>query len=84
MDEAVMGSLGDNDTARTSPLSSLVILVTNLYTCDVMPQKDLFEDWGFTPGAESLNGRLAMIAFVTAIAVELLTGQGFLSFLRLL
>lgn len=49
-----------------------------------MPQKDLFEDWGFTQGAESLNGRLAMIAFTTAIIVEMLTGKGFLCFLRLL
>ncbi|MBE9041555.1 high light inducible protein [Oscillatoriales cyanobacterium LEGE 11467] len=31
---------------------------------------------GFTPYAEKLNGRLAMIGFVSAIAFELLTGQG--------
>ncbi len=41
-------------------------------------------DWGFTASAESLNGRLAMIAFTTAIIVELLTGKGFLSFLQLI
>jgi hypothetical protein len=40
--------------------------------------------WGFTATAESLNGRLAMIAFATAIIVELLTGKGFLSFLQLI
>ena len=49
-----------------------------------MPRKEPFEDWGFTPGAESLNGRLAMIAFATALIVEMFTGQGFLGFLRLL
>ncbi|MDY6937297.1 MAG: chlorophyll a/b-binding protein [Cyanobacteriota bacterium] len=31
---------------------------------------------GFTPYAESLNGRLAMIGFVSLIAFEVLTGQG--------
>lgn len=40
--------------------------------------------WGFTPKAESLNGRLAMFAFTLAIAIELITGQGVLKFLRLL
>ncbi|NER81038.1 MAG: hypothetical protein F6K42_16015 [Leptolyngbya sp. SIO1D8] len=42
------------------------------------------EEWGFTANAESLNGRLAMIAFSTAVIVELMTGHGFLSFLRLI
>lgn len=41
-------------------------------------------DWGFTPKAESLNGRLAMFAFSLAIVIELVTGQGVLKFLRLL
>lgn len=49
-----------------------------------MSQKEPFEDWGFTASAESLNGRLAMIAFITAILVEMLTGKGFLNFLRLI
>lgn len=49
-----------------------------------MPAKDHFQHWGFTPKAESLNGHLAMIAFTTAITVELLTGKGFLDFLRLI
>lgn len=40
--------------------------------------------WGFTPGAESLNGRLAMFGFALSIAIELITGQGVLQFLRLL
>jgi hypothetical protein len=31
---------------------------------------------GWTDAAEMLNGRLAMIGFVLAIATELLTGQG--------
>jgi hypothetical protein len=36
--------------------------------------------YGFTPGAENWNGRLAMIGFVAAIAVELVSGQGVLHF----
>ena len=49
-----------------------------------MKTKPLFEDLGFTKGAESLNGRLAMMAFGLALLIELLTGKGFLAFLQLL
>ena len=35
---------------------------------------------GFTPQAELWNGRLAMIGFVSAIAIELFTHQGVLHF----
>ncbi|WP_066380121.1 MULTISPECIES: chlorophyll a/b-binding protein [unclassified Anabaena] len=31
---------------------------------------------GFTPYAELINGRLAMIGFISLIALEVLTGQG--------
>jgi len=31
--------------------------------------------WGFTPQAEIWNGRLAMIGFVAAFLIELLSGQ---------
>lgn len=37
-------------------------------------------NWGFTSGAENLNGRLAMIGFVAALVVELTSGQGLLHF----
>lgn len=40
--------------------------------------------FGFTASAENLNGRLAMIGFVAAIALELTTGQGVLHFFGLL
>ena len=40
--------------------------------------------WGFTPQAEGWNGRLAMIGFVSALLIELLSGQGVLHFLNLL
>ncbi|MEH2319828.1 high light inducible protein [Nostoc sp.] len=36
---------------------------------------------GFTPFAELLNGRLAMIGFVSLIALEVLTGHGILGIL---
>lgn len=39
---------------------------------------------GFTRFAELLNGRLAMIGFVAAIAVELMTGKGILAQLGLM
>jgi hypothetical protein len=33
---------------------------------------------GFTPYAEKLNGRLAMIGFISVLAFEVITGQGLL------
>ncbi len=35
---------------------------------------------GFTPQAEIWNGRLAMIGFVSALAIELFTHKGVLAF----
>jgi Chlorophyll A-B binding protein len=40
--------------------------------------------FGFTPSAENLNGRLAMMGFVAAVVTELVTGQGVLHFLGLM
>mgnify|MGYP002785396913 CR=1 FL=1 len=40
--------------------------------------------WGFTPQAESWNGRLAMIGFVSALLIELFSGQGVLHFWNLM
>ncbi len=39
---------------------------------------------GFTRFAELWNGRLAMIGFVSAVAVEMATGQGILGQLGLM
>ncbi len=40
--------------------------------------------FGWTVYAEQINGRFAMIGFVGLILLELLTGQGLLSWLGLL
>ncbi|MBD2014773.1 chlorophyll A-B binding protein [Microcoleus sp. FACHB-53] len=40
--------------------------------------------FGWTPYAEQINGRFAMIAFVGLLILELLTGQGLLTWLGLL
>lgn len=37
---------------------------------------------GFTPYAELLNGRLAMIGFISLVALEVFTGHGILGFLQ--
>lgn len=37
---------------------------------------------GFTPYAEKLNGRLAMIGFISLLALEAFSGQGLLGFLQ--
>lgn len=39
--------------------------------------------FGSNPSAEVWNGRLAMIGFLAAVAVELFSGQGFLHWLGL-
>ncbi|HEY9606779.1 MAG TPA: chlorophyll a/b-binding protein [Allocoleopsis sp.] len=38
---------------------------------------------GWTPYAEQINGRFAMIGFVGLLLIEILTGQGLLSWLGL-
>ena len=40
--------------------------------------------FGFTPSAENLNGRMAMLGFVAALITELVTGQGVVHFLGLM
>jgi hypothetical protein len=40
-------------------------------------------EFGSNPSAELWNGRLAMIGFLAAVIVEVMTGQGFLHFLGL-
>jgi len=40
--------------------------------------------WGFTPQAESWNGRFAMIGFVSVLLIEVFSGQGTLHFWNLL
>jgi hypothetical protein len=42
-----------------------------------------YQRTGFVPFAESLNGRLAMLGFVIAIATESLSGKGILGQLGL-
>ncbi|MEB3884676.1 chlorophyll A-B binding protein [Lyngbya sp. CCY1209] len=37
-------------------------------------------NWGFTAGAENWNGRLAMVGFISAVLIELFSGQGLLHF----
>lgn len=37
---------------------------------------------GFTPYAELLNGRLAMIGFISLIALEVFTGHGIFGFFQ--
>lgn len=40
--------------------------------------------WGFTSQAEIWNGRLAMLGFVVALLIELLSAQGVLHFLNIM
>ena len=49
-----------------------------------MQSKQEEAKFGFTPAAENLNGRMAMIGFVAAVITELVTGQGVVHFLGLM
>ncbi len=39
--------------------------------------------FGFNEYSERLNGRAAMVGFITALAIEYITGQGILAWLGL-
>jgi hypothetical protein len=52
--------------------------VLNAYTIEPRMYVDESERTGFTVYAEKLNGRLAMIGFVSLLAIEVLTGHGLL------
>jgi len=69
-------------TARSSPQSFNVCneCLTAVASSDF---KVPYRRTGFVPFAESLNGRLAMLGFVIAIATEALSGKGILGQLGL-
>ncbi|NMG07394.1 chlorophyll a/b-binding protein [Brasilonema sp. UFV-L1] len=53
----------------------------NNYAREPKMYVDETQKFGFTEYAELLNGRLAMIGFVALIALEVLTGHGFIGWL---
>ena len=71
------------------PLSNALVPVgeldTLLETYDrdrlVVPSPVSMWEWGFTRSAEMWNGRLAMIAILSVIAIEIQTGTSILRYL---
>lgn len=53
----------------------------NNYAIEPKMYVDSTQQFGFNEHAEKLNGRLAMIGFVSAIALELVTGHGVVGWL---
>jgi hypothetical protein len=53
----------------------------NNYAIEPKIYVDETQKFGFTEYAEKLNGRLAMIGFVSLIALEVLTGHGLVGWL---
>jgi len=53
----------------------------NVYAIEPKVYVDDSQRLGFNTYAEKLNGRLAMIGFVSALAFEALTGQGIVTWL---
>ncbi|MBE9009211.1 high light inducible protein [Pseudanabaenaceae cyanobacterium LEGE 13415] len=53
----------------------------NVFAIEPQVYVDSTQQFGFNEYAEKLNGRLAMIGFVSALILEAVTGQGVLSWL---
>jgi hypothetical protein len=53
----------------------------NIFAIEPEMYVDATVQSGFTPYAEKLNGRLAMIGFVSALLLEVITGHGVIGFL---
>jgi Chlorophyll A-B binding protein len=56
----------------------------NIYAIEPQVYVDAVVRTGFTPYAEQLNGRLAMIGFVSMLFVEAVTGHGLLHLVSIL
>ena len=53
----------------------------NVYAIEPTMYVDETQQFGFNEYAEKLNGRLAMIGFVSALIVEIVTGHGVIGWL---
>jgi hypothetical protein len=53
----------------------------NNYAIEPKMYVDSSQQFGFNKYAEKLNGRLAMIGFISLISFEVITGQGLISWL---
>jgi hypothetical protein len=53
----------------------------NIFAIEPEMYVDEASQAGFTPYAEMLNGRMAMIGFVSALVLEIVTGHGVIGFL---
>ncbi|ARV60802.1 high light inducible protein [Nostocales cyanobacterium HT-58-2] len=53
----------------------------NNYAIEPKMYVDEAQNFGFTEYAEKLNGRLAMIGFVSLIVIEAVTGHGLINWL---
>ncbi len=51
----------------------------NNYAIEPKMYVDATQQFGFNKYAEKLNGRLAMIGFISLLAFEVLTGQGLIT-----
>jgi hypothetical protein len=54
---------------------------SNVYAVEPKMYVDETQQFGFNEHAEKLNGRLAMIGFISAMVLEVLTGHGLIGWL---
>jgi hypothetical protein len=66
------------------PIISLQKLIFDNLGVAAMINRERNWIWGFTPAAESLNGRMAMLGMLLALLIEMMSGKGVLAFLRLM
>lgn len=77
-------SLSEDDAENDAlgPPTGTVQALLKTYDRDrrvLPPPLSPFFGWGFTRNAETINGRVAMVAIVSIAVIEILTGQGVLA-----
>jgi Chlorophyll A-B binding protein len=75
--------LGHRVYLKRSQNSKVAIMTTSSKTKPETVNRNGWR-WGFTPQAESWNGRFAMLGFVAMLLTELLSNQGVLHFYNLM
>ena len=75
-------TLEDGEGDALGPPTGTVQALLKTYDRDrrvLPPPLSPFFGWGFNKNAETINGRVAMVAIISIAVIEILTGQGVLA-----